>query len=229
MNKLLSIKWWTEFITDQKCVPWMFRSFLNDENRFDFATNKLTKGELLAYKTAKSLGANVNVGIWTYADKSSRVYFYIKDDIVKIGKYCSIADNVCIFGGGEHGHRLRVSTYPFKGKMLGFKPNPDPISKGPTIIGNDVWIGSHAIVLSGVQVGDGAVIGAGAVVSKNVPPYSIVVGNPAIIVGYRFNQEIIDKLLVISWWNWDEDKVMSSVNDFYLDVVKFANKYYLSS
>jgi tetrahydrodipicolinate N-succinyltransferase len=76
-------------------------------------------------------------------------------------------------------------------------------AKGPIIIGNDVWFGADAKVMSGVTIGDGAIIGAGAVVAKNIPPYAIVAGNPAKIISFRFDDETIKRLLDIKWWNWD--------------------------
>jgi hypothetical protein len=79
-----------------------------------------------------------------------------------------------------------------------------PKSKGDVVIGNDVWIGTEAVIMSGVTIGDGAVIGARAVVAKDVPPYSIAVGNPARVVKTRFDQKTVNRLLTIKWWDWDE-------------------------
>lgn len=130
-------------------------------------------------------------------------------DSIKIGKYCSIASGTSIICG-NHNTKF-VSTYPFKSiwnhhwRHLDYVN--DHISKGKTIIGNDVWIGKSSFITSGVIVGDGAIIAAGSVVTKDVPPYAIVGGNPAKVVKYRFNQEQISKLLQIKWWDWDEDKI----------------------
>lgn len=131
---------------------------------------------------------------------------------VVIGKYCSIASGVIILSGGEH--RVDwVTTYPFSvfwpeiaGHILGH-----PKSKGDVIIGNDVWIGMDAFILSGLTIGDGAVIGAKSVVTKSVPPYAIVGGNPAKIIRYRFNPETIDKLISLAWWDWPDDKIKSAM------------------
>lgn len=89
------------------------------------------------------------------------------------------------------------------------------------IIGNDVWIGSHALILGGVKIGDGAVIGAGAVVTKDVPPYAVVGGVPARIIKYRFSQEIIDKLLEIKWWNLPENILKENIKLFQTDNITF--------
>jgi serine acetyltransferase len=82
-----------------------------------------------------------------------------------------------------------------------------PECKGDIIIGNDVWIGAKSTIMSGVKIGDGAVIGSGSVVAKDVPPYAIVVGNPAKVIKYRFDEQQIENLLEIAWWNWPEHKI----------------------
>ena len=126
---------------------------------------------------------------------------------LKIGNYCSIGPNVTILLGGEHRFHW-ISAYPFN-KI--FKENAHlighPYSKGNVVIGNDVWIGTGAIILSGVEIGNGAIIGAGSVVRKKVPSYSVVAGNPAEVLLYRFNKETINKLEEIAWWDWPEKKV----------------------
>lgn len=125
------------------------------------------------------------------------------------GKYCSFAGDVHIFLGG--GHRPDwVTTYPFPGfprwtegrGIKGFH-----VGKGDVVVGNDVWVGWSAVVMSGVTVGDGAVIAARSVVTKDVPPYAIVAGNPARVVRYRFDEKIIADLLAIRWWDWADEKV----------------------
>ena len=125
-----------------------------------------------------------------------------------IGAYCSFANGVQILLGGEH-RADWVTTYPFarmnhrlRGVIQG-----DPKSKGDVRIGNDVWVGREAMLLSGVTVGDGAVIGARSVVSKDVPPYAIVSGNPATIRRTRFPPDQIERLLAIQWWNWPKTRL----------------------
>lgn len=129
-----------------------------------------------------------------------------------VGNFCSISAEVEIILGGNH-RADWVTTYPFPstwqhaaGHLSGHSQ-----TKGNVVIGNDVWIGRGVTILSGVTIGDGAVIGARAVVAKNVPPYAIVVGNPARIVRYRFSEEIIAQLLSIAWWNWPDEKIVQAM------------------
>ena len=130
---------------------------------------------------------------------------------LSIGKYCSISENVTILLGGEH--RLDwVTAFPFTAlfkEAQKFKERQG--TKGDVVIGNDVWIGRNVLILSGVTIGDGSVIGAGAVVTKDVPPYAIVAGNPAKIVRMRFADEIIERLLEIEWWNWSFERVLANM------------------
>lgn len=128
---------------------------------------------------------------------------------LSVGNYTSIARGVKIFLGGDHQINW-VTTYPFD---ILWGKSGHPKTKGDVVIGNDVWIGRDALILSGVTIGDGAVVGAGAVVSRNVPSYAVVVGNPANIVKYRFNAEIVERLLRVCWWNWSEEKIKHAMPD----------------
>jgi phosphonate metabolism protein (transferase hexapeptide repeat family) len=152
---------------------------------------------------------------------------------VKIGKFCSIASHVYI---GAAPHPMdRVSTHPltFLKEYGNFIESDDPDVKSMredtiTTIGNDVWIGQAVLILPNVKVGDGAIIGAHAVVTKDVEPYSVVVGNPARVQRYRFSPEVIKKMLSIKWWEWDQSKIKSAISDFnHTD--NFVAKYYRGS
>lgn len=121
-----------------------------------------------------------------------------------LGSYCSIADKVRVFLGGNH-RTDWVTTFPFnilRESARHFKGHP--ATKGNVVIGNDVWVGSEATILSGVTIGDGAVVGAQALVTRSIPPYGIVGGNPARLLGKRFDDKIIQRLLAIRWWDWDD-------------------------
>ena len=126
------------------------------------------------------------------------------------GKFCSIAGGVKVYLGGNH-RTDWVTTYPFghiyQDKFNLFNGHGHPSSKGDVIIGNDVWIGSNVTIMSGVHIGDGAVIANNSHVVKNVEPYSLVGGNPAKSIKYRFTPEQIEKLLEIKWWYWDDEKI----------------------
>lgn len=131
---------------------------------------------------------------------------------VIIGSYCSIADGVSIYAGGNH-RADWVSTFPFRivFNLPGALQDGIPESRGPVTIGNDVWIGRWATIMSGVTIGDGAVVGARAVVAKNVRPYAIVVGNPAREIRRRFSDETIERLLKVRWWDWPEEEIIAAV------------------
>lgn len=127
---------------------------------------------------------------------------------LKMGAFCSIATGVKIFLGGEH-RTDWVTTFPFPDlwKDVAGHIKGHPKTRGDVIVGNDVWIGTEAVVMSGVRIGNGAVIGARSVVTKDVPPYAIVAGNPAREVRMRFDNKTIARLEAIAWWNWDDKKI----------------------
>lgn len=154
----------------------------------------------------------VMIGEHTYG--SPNVYHWGDETKLRIGKYCSIADDVVILLGGEH--RIDwTTTYPFSAfsSLWGqsSRVSGHPVSKGDVIIGNDVWIGHGAVILSGVSIGDGAVIGAGSIVTRSVPDYGIVAGNPAKVIKFRFGPDVIESLQKLQWWNWDEKKITESI------------------
>jgi len=161
--------------------------------------------------TKDLLGDRYSIGDHTYG--KPRVVSWKKEGTsLRIGKYCSISTHVVIFLGSEH-RTDWVSTYPFPSLWKEARSiKGHPFSKGDVTIGNDVYVGYHVTILSGVTIGDGAAIGACSVVTRNIPPYAIVAGNPAQIIRYRFDEETIRKLLEIKWWNWADDKVAENVH-----------------
>ena len=158
------------------------------------------------------------IGSYTYGKPK----IYASEKSISIGSFCSIADGVTIYSGAEHHHEW-VSAYHFSAK---FNCKECSTTKGNITIGNDIWIGDGALILSGVTIGDGAVIAARAVVVKDVKPYSIVGGNPAKHIKFRFNEIQINQLLKIKWWNWDIEKIKNNF-DLILnnDIDKFIKKH----
>ena len=149
----------------------------------------------------------MEVGSWTYGSKHIKIIESGEGNKLIIGKFCSIAEGVVVFTGGNH-RTDWISTYPFGHihdehfpKMS--KGMGHPYSNGDVIIGNDVWIGTNAVIMSGIKIGDGAVIGAYSLVTKDVEPYTIVGGNPAKIIRKRFSDEVIKELLDFKWWDLD--------------------------
>ena len=184
-----------------------------------FPIEKLTK-DMVFLKNVVS-NPNIEVGDYTYYAggehfEAENVLFGVRSKL-KIGKFCQIAKGAK-FVLGDADHPMKgFSTFPFFvfGKYNDSCPDwdyeiPLPV-KGDTVIGNDVWLGHECVIMPGVTVGDGAIIGTRAVVTKDVPPYAIVGGNPAKVLRMRFPQEVIDQLVCISWWNWDIQKITENL------------------
>jgi acetyltransferase-like isoleucine patch superfamily enzyme len=168
---------------------------------------------------------NIRIGDYTYGFPIIKEFASNQTNL-RIGKFCSIAANVSIILGGEHPTKF-VSTYPIPIKFdVLHEFQRTAKSKGDIEIGNDVWIGYGVIILTGVKIGNGAVIGAGSVVTKSVEPYSIVAGNPAKLVRYRFSNQIIIKLEGIAWWDWPIEKIISASSLLISDKIdEFVRKY----
>lgn len=170
---------------------------------------------------------NIEVGDYTmYNDfvqdpidfeKNNVLYHYpVNQDKLKIGKFCSIACGAkFLFTSANHTMKS-LSTYPFPIFFEEWQLDGKDIcdawdNKGDIVIGNDVWIGYEAVILSSVTIGDGAVIGSRAVVTKDVEPYTIVGGVPAKPIRKRFDEQMIKKLEKIGWWNWDEEQIRQNL------------------
>ena len=141
-------------------------------------------------------------------------YEFLGDRLI-IGKFCAIARGVEFIMNGANHRMDSATTYPFNimgGGWETFAPKlKDLPFKGDTVVGNDVWIGQHVTILPGVHIGDGAIIGANSVVAKDIPPYCIAAGNPCRIIRKRFDDELIQYLLTLKWWDWDADKIFQNM------------------
>ncbi len=183
-------------------------------NLFNFRISKfaLVDNSSVFDKTAKiyrkCLIFNSSVGAYSYVAPNTSIV------CAEVGKFCSIAKDVNI-GLGTHSMKL-ISTSPIfvsKDNAIGiswtFQNRHEDCNK--VIVGNDVWIGTKAIIMGGVKIGDGAIIGAGSIVTKDVPDYAVAVGIPAKVIKYRFDKPIIEKLLELRWWDMSEEKLKEKI------------------
>ena len=163
------------------------------------------------------------VGDYTYYDDTEDVYNFEKNvlylfdfigDKLIIGKFCQIASGVRFIMNGANHAMGGISTYPFEvfGKSWSNTLSND-LNKGDTVIGNDVWIGNSATIMPGVKIGHGAIIGTNTLVTKDVAPYTIVGGNPGKLIRNRFDQQTIDFLLELAWWDWPIERITKHVKD----------------
>ena len=146
--------------------------------------------------------SKVSVGNFTYG-RLNVVDSHYANERLDIGHFCSIAGDVRFFLAGNH-FVDRPTTFPVHGLLTGQRGG-DGYSKGPIVVGSDVWIGYGALILSGVKIGQGAVVGAGSVVAKDVPPYAIVAGNRAEIVKFRFPEDWVAELLKLDFSRWTRE------------------------
>jgi acetyltransferase-like isoleucine patch superfamily enzyme len=142
------------------------------------------------------------VGRGTYGEP--RILHWGEPATLKVGSFCSFAGGVTIFLGGNH-RTDWITTYPFSVFRESAKAiSGHPTTKGDVIIGHDVWIGADATILSGIRIGNGAVVGACSVVTRDVPAYGIVAGNPAKLIRLRFTDSEIASLEELAWWSWTD-------------------------
>ena len=177
-----------------------------------------------------------NIHLWhadrgTYFDRNVNIISWSNQFHIHLGKYNSIGRDCNFFLHANH----RVDWITTSSQLWG-PVTPEvadmhmsmghPTCKGDIIIGNDVWIGAKSTIMSGVNIGNGAVIGSNSTITKDVPPYAIVVGNPGKIVKYRFSEKQIESLLKISWWDWTEDRIKTeAMNMWSNNVDEFIDKH----
>lgn len=175
----------------------------------------------------------MEVGKHTYGDKKISVFFpsnkHGGTDKIIIGSFCSIAAGCKIYMCANHRFDF-ITTYPFghinKNIFNTFDGKGHPYSKGDVIIGNDVWIGGNVTIMSGIKIGDGCVIANNSHVVKDVEPYSIIGGNPARFIKYRFTEIQIESLLKIKWWEWSDEKINNVIPDLCQENINnFIEKY----
>jgi len=166
----------------------------------------------------------VRVGKYTYGTLNVKSFGGCKTKL-HIGSLCSIADKVIFILGGEHNYH-KLFTYPIGVYLL--NEEPDTIDKGNIMIGDDVWIGYRSTILSGVTVGQGAIIAAGSVVTKDVPPYAIVGGVPAKVIKYRFSENIRTEMEKIDYTKLTDGMVRQHIEDLYKEVNENTDLSWLS-
>lgn len=168
---------------------------------------------------------NIIIGDYTYYDDAAGAekfeqhvthhYEFLGDKLI-IGKFCAIASGVEFVMNGANHRMNSVTTYPFNIMGQGWEKNTPALEdlpfKGDTVVGNDVWIGQQVTIMPGVNIGDGVIIAANSIVTKDVPPYHIVGGNPSRILKRRFDEELIDYLLEIKWWEWPAEKIFQNLD-----------------
>ena len=164
---------------------------------------------------------NFVFGEYSYGDPPVDYGSWGRTGTITTGKFCSIGGNLKFMINGNH--RIDgFTSYPLH--ILGVNAPTQPWGKSIPTIGNDVWIGMNATIYSGVDIGDGAVIAGNSVVTKSVPPYAVVAGNPARVVKYRFTPDIIEKLLKYKWWNFPIDTIKFRLTPLYNDMNATVNE-----
>lgn len=161
------------------------------------------------------------VKIGTYTTGNPIIESFDDTTNIVVGRFCSFAPNVTIVAGGGTHPYWTVANYPLK---CAFIKDENEKTSSAVVIGNDVWIGTNVTILPRIRIGDGAIIGAGTVVTHDVPPYAIIAGVPGKVLRYRFSQDQIQNLLRIAWWDWSVKKIIENI-EYFEDVNKFIEKF----
>jgi len=180
-----------------------------------------------------NLGDYVQIGVYNNISESSIDDFSYTSEYCQIiystiGKFCNIASLVRINPGQHPMHKATQHHMLYRKSMFGFGEDDEEFfdwrKKKQVQIGHDTWIGHGAVIMGGVNVANGSVIGAGAIVTKDIPAYAVAVGNPARIIKYRFDEKTIRDLEEIKWWDWEYQKIKKSLEDFN-NINRFIEKY----
>ena len=182
-----------------------YRSFLRWVGRRFASTiqNEQVRYLLDPHRQVNGPGSHITLGHRSYFNGPPRVHVYdsyVYRSNVHIGRYCSLADDIEFLLGGNH-HPEWVSTFPHHAST------DEVTGRGDIEIGNNVWIGRGAVIFSGVRIGDGAIVGARSVITKDVDPFMIVAGVPARPIRLRFDEHMVERLRKIEWWNWPDEEV----------------------
>lgn len=171
------------------------------------------------------LPPHVTIGRYSTGVDADSFLFPTEKSPVKIGAFCAIAQDNLFICQADHPTNT-ASNFGLQDQILKTKsPRDYLLTKGPIILGNDVWVGARSTVLSGVTIGDGAVVAACSVVTKDVPPYAIVAGNPARVIKYRFSEDTIAGMLKIRWWDWPIEKIKREKAAFDLPAAEFVHRF----
>lgn len=156
----------------------------------------------------------VDVGNFSYGSIVAK--FFNNEERLRIGHFVSIAEGVTFLIGADHRYTT-ISSYPIDMLIVKSGTYVDPVKKGDIEIGDDVWIGTNALIMGGVKIGNGAIVAAGSIVTRDVPAYAIVGGSPAKVIKYRFSDSMIVELLKIDWGKLDRKICEERLDDFYRD------------
>lgn len=210
-------------------------SIKNKDNISDYLSKiqimQFLREEIFIKHQSNYISSNILVGDFTYGIPLVLMDKDNKETSLSIGKFCSIAHGVSIYLGGNHRSDWNT-TYPFNMFISNYKNiSGHPSTNGNVTIGNDVWICSDAKIMSGVTIGNGCIIGANSLVTKDIPPYSIVGGVPTKLIRKRFDDSIIEQLEEMKWWDWNDEDTYNVIpylqsNDYdelyhyYIDHIK---------
>lgn len=173
----------------------------------DIFGTTLDKGVFLAKNSSI---ASSHIGRYTSIGRNSKIHS------ARIGSFCAISWDVTINAISHPVERLSISAFSYVPEFGNFVKKREQ-SYRQVAIGNDVWIGAHAVIMPGIKVGDGAVIGAGSIVTKDVAPYAIVAGCPARVIRHRFDEDIIERLLKLKWWRLPDNIIRNNIDIFKSD------------